>query len=122
MSEESSVIEHVGSHKTCLECKMHGYLTELGLVNGEDYYEQYSFGDYILDFAFIKSRNPLRGVDIETDGDPWHTTPSQRSRDGYRTYRLMKSGWLVERFGETFTLDEVESVLIKHNLLSHPHK
>lgn len=96
---------------------MYGYLTQLGLVKDEDFYEQYPYGHYLLDFAFIKSRKPFRGLDIETDGVLWHSSADQRKRDGYRTYKLLKGGWQVERFGETFTLEEIKSVLQKHDIL-----
>jgi very-short-patch-repair endonuclease len=104
-------------YRTCIEKQMYGYLTALGLVSGTDFYEQYPFGSYVLDFAFIKSRKPFRGIDIETDGEKWHSSSKQRQRDGYRTYKLMKGGWLVERFGENFTVDEVKAILSKHDLL-----
>lgn len=103
-------------YRTCLERQMYGYLTELGFVSGVDYYEQYPFSSYVLDFAFIQSRSPRRGLDIEVDGLKWHSSPQQRKRDGYRTYKLIKSGWLVERFGETFTIEDVIAVLAKHNV------
>jgi len=96
---------------------MYGYLTTLGFVSGVDYYEQYPFGNYVLDFAFIQSRKPSRGIDIETDGFMWHSSSKQRQRDGYRTYKLMKGGFLVERFGEVFMVEDVKVVLEKHNLL-----
>jgi len=105
------------AYRTCLEKQMYGYLTELGFVAGVDFYEQYPFSSYVLDFAFIRSRKPFHGLDIETDGILWHSSAKQRQRDGYRTYKLMKGGWLVERFGEIFTVDEVKEVLIKHGLL-----
>jgi very-short-patch-repair endonuclease len=95
---------------------MYGYLTKLGFVTGVDYYEQYSFGSYVLDFAFIKSRKPFKGLDIETDGFQWHSTPEQIKKDNYRKYKLMKGGWLIERFGETFTIEEVKDILIKHKI------
>lgn len=89
---------------------------ELGFKPKIDFYEQYPFGHYVLDFAFIHSRSPFRGLDIETDGIKWHGTGKQRQRDGYRTYKLMKSGWQVERFGEMFTVDDVAVVLQRHNI------
>ena len=95
---------------------MFGYLTELGFQSGIDYYEQYPFGNYVLDFAFIQSRKPFHGLDIEVDGFKWHSEPQQRKKDGYRTYKLMKSGWLIERFGEQFTLNNVKDILLKHNI------
>ena len=96
---------------------MHGYLSSLGLEQNIDYFEQYPFGCYVLDFAFIKSRRPFRGLDIETDGMRFHSSPEKRRSDGYRTYKLMHSGWLVERFGEVFVLEDVEAVLKKHGIL-----
>lgn len=103
-------------YRTCLEKQMYGYLTELGFVKDVDFYEQYPYSSYVLDFAFVKQRKPFRGVDIETDGILWHSSAKQRQRDGYRTYKLMKGGWLVERFGETFTINEVKEVLVKHGI------
>lgn len=111
------MLEKVGSHRTCLEKQMFGYLTELGYVKDYDFYEQYSFGGRVLDFAFIIQRRPVfRGLDLEVDGVPWHSSPDQRKRDGFRTYKLMKAGWMVERFGETFNKDEVQSVLDKYGI------
>lgn len=104
-------------HRTCLEKQMYGFLVDLGLKKDEDFYEQYPFGNYVLDFAFIKSRRPFRGLDIETDGLRFHSSSEKRRSDGYRTYKLMHSGWLVERFGETFTREDVEAVLKKHGIL-----
>jgi len=95
---------------------MHGYLEALGFKCGDDYYEEYPTCGYVLDFAFVQSRKPFRGVDIETDGARWHSSPKQRQRDGYRTYTLMKCGWLVERFGETFSVEDVAAVLEKHGI------
>ena len=96
---------------------MYGYLTGLGLESGVDFYEQFPFGNYVLDFAFIHQRKPFRGLDVETDGMLYHSSPKQRQRDGYRTYKLLKGGWQVERFGEAFTCDEVKVILEKHNIL-----
>ena len=95
---------------------MYGFLTELGFKSGVDYYEQYPFGNYVLDFAFIQSRSPFRGVDIETDGVLWHSDARQKKRDNYRTYKLLKGGWITERFGETFTIEDVATVLMKHDI------
>ena len=103
-------------YRTCLEKQMFGYLTNLGFESGIDYYEQYPVGSYVLDFAFVQSRRPPRGVDIETDGVMWHSSAKQRQRDGYRTYKLHKAGWITERFGEVFTCEDVAAVLEKHGL------
>lgn len=95
---------------------MFGYLSELGFVTGVDYYEQYPFGSYVLDFAFITSRRPFHGIDIETDGLLFHSTAAQRKKDNYRNYKLLKGGWITERFGETFSLNDVAAVLDKHGI------
>jgi very-short-patch-repair endonuclease len=104
------------NYRTCLEKQMFGYLTEMGYKPRIDFYEQYPVGNYLLDFAFIQSRKPFHGVDIETDGIMWHSSAQQRRRDGYRTYKLMKGGWLIERFGEQFTLEQVQEILNKHEI------
>jgi very-short-patch-repair endonuclease len=96
---------------------MFTFLSDLGLKLHDDFYEQYPVGNYLLDFAFILSRKPFRGLDIETDGVRFHSSPTQRQKDGYRTYKLMKSGWAIERFGETFTRDDVEQILRKYKIL-----
>jgi len=103
-------------HRSCLEKQMYGYLTALGFESGVDYYEQYPFGNYVLDFAFVQSRKPFRGVDIEVDGLLWHSSEQQKRKDNYRTYKLLKGGWITERFGETFSKDDVATVLAKHGI------
>ena len=95
---------------------MYGYLIELGFESGVDYYEQYPLGSYVLDFAFVQSRKPFHGVDIETDGLPWHSDEKQKKRDNYRNYKLLKGGWITERFVETFSIEDVATVLDKHGI------
>lgn len=103
-------------YRTCLERQMYGFLTELGYVKDIDFYEQYPFSNYVLDFAFIQSRKPFHGVDIETDGMLWHSSTQQKKRDNYRNYKLLKGGWITERFGETFSVEDVATVLEKHGI------
>jgi len=95
---------------------MFGFLTELGYVKDVDFYEQFPFANYVLDFAFIQSRKPFHGVDIETDGLLWHSSEQQKKKDNYRNYKLLKGGWITERFGETFTVEDVAAVLNKHGI------
>lgn len=104
------------TYRTCLERQMYGYLIELGFESGTDFYEQYPFGSYVLDFAFVTSRKPFRGIDFETDGIQWHSDPKQKKRDLYRNYKLLKGGWQIERFGETFSLKDVKGALDKYGL------
>lgn len=104
-------------YRTCLEKQCYGYLCEIGLVSGVDFYEQYPASGFVLDFAFIKSYKPFIGVDLEVDGVKWHYSPKQRQKDGFRTHKLQLKGWSVERLGEIFTISDVENILVKHNLL-----
>ena len=95
---------------------MYGYLTALGFESGVDFYEQYPFGSYLLDFAFITSRRPFHGLDVETDGLLWHSSAQQKKKDSYRNYKLLKGGWITQRFGETFSIEDVATVLNKHGI------
>lgn len=99
---------------------MYGYLIELGYIKGVDFYEQYPFGCYSLDFAFVKSRKPFRGLNIETDGVIFHSSEQQQKRDNYRNYKLLKGGWITERFRESFTIEQVEAILAKHGIKPSP--
>ncbi len=48
---------------------------------------------YILDFAW-----PAAKLCVEVDGHPRHFNRRGKSRDGFRTYRLHRDGWIVMRF------------------------
>jgi len=51
--------------------------------------------DYALDFAvYCKSGN----LDIETDGDMWHSTPERSREDNIRNNALQAAGWYQLRF------------------------
>jgi very-short-patch-repair endonuclease len=69
---------------------------------------------FVLDFALFGQ--VLDGqdiaVDLEVDGLLWHSKPRKRRKDGYRTKILKTQGWVVKRFPETFTSEDVE-VFIK---------
>lgn len=102
---------------TDLERKMESYLNELGFKERKDYEKQYNaFGEYCLDFAFIKER-----VAIEPSGNYWHGTKEEIERfkktmgvslgspryrkDRRKTRALQEKGWVVLWFYE----DEISS-------------
>jgi very-short-patch-repair endonuclease len=83
-------------------------LTSLGI----DFAEQVSTrSGFVLDFAIYVDRAANKKIAIETDGGPWHSSKSQKKRDGFRDMILRREGWTVIRFGETFTRDDVTGAL-----------
>lgn len=77
---------------------------------GIGYTEQVSTrSGFVLDFAIYHDDGFK--IDIETDGRPWHSSPKQRKRDAFRDWILRREGWIVLRFGEDFTRDEVAEKL-----------
>jgi very-short-patch-repair endonuclease len=50
---------------------------------------------YYLDFALFCHQG---SIDIETDGDVWHSTKEQIPLDNKRDNNLTASGWSVLRF------------------------
>ena len=53
---------------------------------------------YLLDFAIFCSQGK---VDIETDGDTWHSDPERIPLDNQRDTALVSRGWYVMRFNTT---------------------
>jgi len=51
--------------------------------------------DYALDFAIYCKSGKL---DIETDGDTWHSTPERSREDNIRNNALQAAGWYQLRF------------------------
>lgn len=51
--------------------------------------------DYALDFAIYCARGK---IDVETDGDFWHSNPEKAERDNVRDTDLKLDGWQVLRF------------------------
>lgn len=65
---------------------------------------------YLLDFAL-----PDLGLNIEADGEQWHSTPEDKNSDQNRDYKLAEQGWTVIRVSETALNENVEGV---ENLLA----
>lgn len=69
----------------------------------------YSSSPYLLDFAY-----PEIGVDLEADGDFWHSDPESIDRDKNRDANLATMGWRVVRIKESAlngAVDEVEKII-----------
>ena len=61
---------------------------------------------YLMDFAF-----PDLKVDVEADGETFHSAPAQMERDRQRDAILRNLGWVVIRFGETEIKDQLTQAL-----------
>jgi very-short-patch-repair endonuclease len=100
--------------RTCLEQRMYGYLIGFGLKpnSRSGFIEQYpTRSGFVLDFALLDYH-----LDFETDGAQWHNSPKQRKRDSFRDHQHKIEGWKTIRFPEYFDKDDVEKVLIEHNV------
>jgi very-short-patch-repair endonuclease len=53
---------------------------------------------YILDFAIFCNEGK---IDVETDGDTWHSDPERIPLDNQRDTALVSKGWYVIRFNTT---------------------
>lgn len=66
---------------------------------------------YVMDFAY-----PHLGIDIESDGEFWHTREEDVERDRNRDYKLASVGWRVLRFTEAAInerMDEIKQVVFQ---------
>jgi very-short-patch-repair endonuclease len=62
--------------------------------------------DYALDFAIYC---PKGNIDIETDGDTWHSNPEKAAGDNLRDNALKTVGWKVLRFNTPQIKEQIES-------------
>jgi very-short-patch-repair endonuclease len=74
-----------------------------GYRKGIDFSCQYPLRhSFIIDIAF-----PNEKIAVEADGSYWHMIPSQRKKDGFKTYILKSSNWQVLRFWDYEILENV---------------
>jgi len=71
--------------------------------------EQVESSYYFLDFAVFCERGRL---DVETDGDTYHTQPDRVPLDNRRNNDLQSTGWRVMRFNGQQIRDEMASYCI----------
>lgn len=75
-----------------------------GIEAERQYYVETKEKKYVLDFAlFCKNRN----IDVECDGDAFHSYPEKAKMDNYRNNELEINGWSVLRF----TTDDIKRKL-----------
>jgi very-short-patch-repair endonuclease len=60
---------------------------------------------YLMDFAV-----PELGIDIECDGQKWHSSPEDKQKDKERDYNLASMGWRVVRFTEEAINEHIDKV------------
>ncbi|MFN8139942.1 MAG: DUF559 domain-containing protein [Fimbriimonadales bacterium] len=78
-----------------LEEAMWEQLRKLKIPAERQYHVEHEDQNYFLDFAiFCKSGQ----VDVETDGDKWHSQPDRIPADNRRNNALAAQGWKVLRF------------------------
>jgi len=64
---------------------------------------------YALDFAIYCADGKL---DIETDGDTWHSTPERTPSDNQRQNDLVTAGWKILRFNTKQVNDRMEEYCV----------
>ena len=65
---------------------------------------------YRLDFA-VPCRNGK--IDVECDGEKWHSAPAQKRRDADRDRRLAREGWTVVRLKERRILEDLKGCVAR---------
>ena len=65
---------------------------------------------YRLDFAFFRKNGKL---DVECDGEKWHSAKKQRFLDKRRDRILKRRGWKILRFGEKEITGDMDKCLDK---------
>lgn len=71
---------------------------------------------YFLDFAIYCA---MGNLDIETDGDVWHSNPDKAAQDNIRDNNLKTVGWNVLRFNSMQVNEEISDYcvpMIKENI------
>jgi len=63
---------------------------------------------YILDFAIIDLK-----IDIECDGEAWHSSRQAIRHDQIRNHILKKKGWTIIRFTGTEIENNIDNCILK---------
>ena len=95
-------------YESTLEERMYSWMREAKMEVERQLQVKFGLSKYRLDFAiFCRDRN----IDIECDGDFYHTTPKSVASDNQRDNKLASNGWSVLRYNENdikCRLDEVQ--------------
>ncbi|MCZ6679412.1 MAG: DUF559 domain-containing protein, partial [Candidatus Poribacteria bacterium] len=84
-------------HTSPLEDRMWDGLKRMRIEAERQYEIREPGANYYLDFA-VKCKDGY-WVDIECNGDAYHSTKTARTRDRKRNTYLTTNSWLVQRFG-----------------------
>ncbi|MBI1927486.1 DUF559 domain-containing protein [Candidatus Poribacteria bacterium] len=84
-------------HTSWLEDQMWAALKEAGIISERQYEIRERGANYNLDFA-IECKDK-HWINIECDGDTYHSTKAERDHDRKRNTYLTTKGWSVQRFG-----------------------
>lgn len=78
-----------------LEDRLWAEFKRLQISAERQYYLQINHRNYCLDFALFCRNGKL---DVETDGDTWHSTPKRIVKDNQRNNDVTMAGWYVFQF------------------------
>lgn len=82
-------------HGSPLEDRLWAAFKQEGIEAERQWYEGAGETMYCLDFALFC---PQRNIDVECDGDMWHSNPERAREDNRRNNFLEQRGWHVLRF------------------------
>ncbi len=92
-----------------LEDDLWGKLKEHGIDAERQYLVEIGDRKYFLDFAVYCAAGKL---DVETDGDAWHSNPERAAEDNVRDNDLHTAGWTSLRFNSWQVSEEVEKYCV----------
>jgi len=95
-------------HESPLEDLLWKHLKRMNLFAERQFYLSVNRVRYCLDFALFCAEGH---VDIECDGDRWHSEKPQIDSDNKRNNDLTSGGWSVLRFNTRQLNEEMESCL-----------
>jgi very-short-patch-repair endonuclease len=84
-------------------------LRKLEMPAERQFFVRYKAINHCLDFALFCKRGR---IDIETDGDVWHSDPLRVGQDNRRNNLLAANGWTVLRFTGTQVREEMAQYCI----------
>ena len=89
-------------HKTNLEEMAEDRLIDLKV----DFIPQYpTRTGFVLDFAIFTDETK---IDLEVDGQRWHSSKRAKKRDNFRNHMLKREGWKIYRVREKFFDEDFE--------------
>jgi very-short-patch-repair endonuclease len=91
-------------HESPLEDALYDELKRHRIESERQFFVRVGSACYCLDFAIFCRRG---NIDIECDGETWHSDPKGLRRDRHRNNILASAGWAVLRFGSRELADQM---------------